>query len=203
MHWLKGGAILGIALFSTTFAQDNMSPPKEMPSSTFEIKTGYFFFASQTMRNVYNYGGFQIQTCGSYTILKHLQLYGSIGFLEAWGKSLHFHQKTALWQIPVDLGLKPVLSLSPSVQWYAALGPRYFYLYQDNQSSSVNSYVKNGIGMFVNTGFHFFPANHLLVDLFGEYSYEPVHSSSWKSGVHGRSVQVGGFSFGAGLGYTF
>ncbi len=190
--------ILSLPLFSEKPAGDWIAPPRV------EMKAGYFFFASQKLRDVYGSGGFEIQASGSYPIKRELHIYGSVGFLEAWGNSTHFDQGTTLWEIPVDVGLKPILRITSYADWYIAVGPRYFYVHQSNHSSFVDQTVsKNGIGLFANTGFHFFPIDHLLVDLFGEYSYQPVDISSSKSGAHGRDTQVGGFYFGAGLGYLF
>jgi hypothetical protein len=62
---------------------------------------------------------------------------------------------------------------------------------------------QNGLGGFVNMGFNFFPCRHLLVDVFGEYSYNRMHFHSSKTNSYGESAQVGGFAFGAGLGYAF
>ena len=169
-----------------------------------EVKAGYLIFASQKMRDVYHCGGPEIQLTGAYPIKENLEIYGNIGFLQAWGKSLHLHERTIFWRIPVDLGLRPVFNLTSFMQWYAALGPRYFYAHQHNISSFVNRKIgKSGIGAFANTGFSFFPSSHFLIDIFGEYSYEPLHFSSSKTNVSTRTLQVGGFYFGVGFGYAF
>ena len=169
-----------------------------------ETKASYFFFASSNMSKVYRDGGFQVQLSGSYPIWRGLQVYGSTGFSEAWGQSLSFRQNTSLWQLSVDLGLKPIFTIASFAQYYFTMGPRYFYMHQRNSSSYVSPTVpKNGAGLFVNTGFNFFPMPRLVIDIFGEYAYEPVHFSPSRSNVYAKSTQLSFFSFGAGIGYTF
>lgn len=181
------------------------------PSSVFkkvspllETKASYLFFTSSQTNHVYPNGGFQIQVSGSYPIWKGLHVYGSAGFSEAWGHSQSFHQNTSLWQLSVDLGLKPIFTIASFAQYYLAIGPRYFYAHQHNDSTYVTPVIaRSGAGLFTNTGFNFYPRSHLLINIFGEYAYEPVHFSSKRLYVYGRSTQLSFFSFGAGIGYAF
>ena len=141
---------------------------------------------------------------GSYPIWRWLQVYGSVEYQEVHGRSLHGHQKTSLWKIPVNLGLEAIINIYPKMQYYFALGPRYFYVHQHNDSSYVNRNInRNGVGGFANTGFLFLLCRHLVLDVFGEYSYERTHFHSSKTNVEGRHIQIGGFTFGGGLGYAF
>jgi len=97
-----------------------------------------------------------------------------------------------------------VFTLASFVQYYFSLGPRYFYVHQYNNSSFVNQSIgKSGIGLFVNTGFNFYVLERMLIDIFGEYAYEPTHISSSEPNVFGGNVQVSTFAFGLGLGYKF
>ena len=169
-----------------------------------ETKTSYFFFASSDATKVYPNGGFQVQLSGCYPIWRGLQVYGSTGFSKAWGHSRSFHQNTSLWQLSLDLGLKPIFTIAHYAQYYFSIGPRYFYAHQHNHSSYVNKIiVKNGAGLFVNTGFNFYPMPHLIIDIFGEYTYEPAHFSPSRVNVYGGSTQLSFFSFGGGIGYAF
>ena len=169
-----------------------------------EVKGGYFFFTESIMRKVYNEGGFDVQLSGSYPIYKLLHIYGSVEYLEKSGHSLHGHQKTSIWEVPLSLGLQPVFPIGNHVEYYLTLGPRYFFVHAHNHSSYVPKHMQaNGCGGFANTGFLFIIGKHFSVDLFGEYSYRRLHFHSKKSGTHGNTVQVGGLTFGGGLGYSF
>jgi len=176
----------------------------EKTAPLIDVKGAYFFFSSSEMSDAFRNGGFEVQLSYSYPVWRGLQVYGSVGFLETWGHSQNFHQNTSIWMIPVDLGLKPILKIASFADYYFAVGPRYFYAHQHNDSAYVNRNVsKNGVGLFVNTGFNFFPIPHLLIDLFAEYAYQPSHFSSNELNVYGGSVQLSLFSFGAGVGYAF
>lgn len=173
-----------------------------------EAKGGYFFFASSKMRQVYD-GGWDIQLSSSIPVwnpLKKLSLnvYGSVEFLRCSGHSTEEHYKTHIWELPINVGLKPIFLLSQQVQYYWTLGPRYFFIHQHNLSPYVDkNKSKNGVGLFVNTGFNFIFYKHLVIDLFSEYSYAKIHFPSSIFNVYTRDIQVGGFTFGGSLGYSF
>ncbi len=169
-----------------------------------EVKAGYFFFTQQDMRRVYNQGGIDLQLCGSYPVYKLLHVYGSVEYLERSGKSIGGHQKTSIWEIPISAGLRPVFPIGDHVEYYLTLGPRYFFVHAHNRSSYVSKKMEaNGCGAFANTGFLFIIGKYFTVDLFGEYSYKRLHFHTGKEGASGHTVQVGGLTFGGGLGYSF
>lgn len=170
-----------------------------------EVKTGYFIFVSSKMRKIYKDGGLDVQLSGSYPIWKWLQAYGSVEYLERHGRSIRGDQRTRIWEIPINVGLKPIIKICKQVQYYLATGPRFFFVHQHNNSSYVNRNVTDGgVGVFANTGFNFLlHEQRLLLDIFGEYSYARVHHHSSKTNVYGQGIQVGGYTFGLGLGYVF
>ncbi len=115
MNWVKAFGVLGVFFLLPAFA-DTPSNCGQAHSPSFEVKAGYLVFASQKMRDVYSNGGFEVQVSSSCALKGPLEIYGSIGFSESWGESESLHQKTSFWRIPVDLGLKPVVDISPSIQ---------------------------------------------------------------------------------------
>jgi outer membrane protein W len=173
-----------------------------------EAKGGYFFFASSKMRQVYD-AGWDIQLSSSIPVSRpfnklSLNIYGSIEFLRCSGNSTEEHDKTYIWELPINVGVKPIFLLSQQVQSYFSLGPRYFFIRQDNTSPYVDkNKSRNGLGLFVNAGFNFILRKHLVIDLFGEYSYAKTHFHSSTSNIYTRDIQVGGFTFGGSLGYFF
>lgn len=175
----------------------------------FEVKTGYFFFSNSKMRKVYDRGGLDIQLCTSYRLWKltnrwDLNVYGAVEYFERSGKSINGHQKTSLWSVPVNIGFKPVYEINANMQYYFAIGPRYFYIHQHNCSSYVyKNKSKNDLGFFVNTGFNYVLCEHFVIDIFGEYSYAKISFHGEKSRVYTRNIQIAGFTFGGGIGYEF
>lgn len=172
---------------------------------TLDAKVGYFFFSDAKMRKVYDQGGLDLQVSGAFPICRGwLQVYSSIEYLERHGRSLRGKQKAKIWEIPLSLGLRSVFPIYQQVQYFITIGPRYFFVQAHNDSSYVERNMsENGLGGFANTGFKFFPCANLSLDIFGEYSYGRLHFHSSKHNSYGQTVQVGGFTFGAGLGYAF
>jgi hypothetical protein len=181
----------------------------ELTRPLLEAKAGYFFFSNSEMRKVYDRGGLDLQLSVSYPLWNlasgwTLNAYGAVEYLHCSGRSINDHQKTALWSIPVNIGLKPIYAINANTQYYFAIGPRYFYLHQHNDSSYVyRDKAKNGLGFFVNTGFHWVLCEHFVFDVFGEYSYAKTHFRGGDPLVYTRNIQVGGFTFGGGIGYKF
>lgn len=172
--------------------------------SGLEAKVGYFFFSNSKMRKVFDQGGIDIQLSGFYPLDSWLQIYGSVEYLERSGRSLGYHQKTKIWETPLSLGLKITTPVCENIQGYFTLGPRYFFVCVHNNSSFVSKRMKkNGCGGFANIGFNYNLCNNLLIDFFGEYSYGRLHFHSSKKNSYGQTMQVGGFTFGAGLSYLF
>ena len=175
----------------------------------FEFKTGYFTFSNSKMRKIYDRGGLDIQLCASYPLCNlasrwTLNAYGALEYFQRSGKSINGNQKTSIWSIPVNIGLKQVYAINARLQYYFAIGPRYFYIHQHNRSPFVyRNRSRNGIGFFVNTGFNYVFCDHFVLDIFGEYSYGKVHFHGGRSRVYTRNIQTGGFTFGGGLGYEF
>ncbi|MGL5264453.1 MAG: hypothetical protein ACRDAI_07815 [Candidatus Rhabdochlamydia sp.] len=174
----------------------------------FEIKMGYFFFSNSKMRKVYDRGGLDIQLCASYPLWNltsrwSFNAYGAVEYFHRSGKSINGHEKTSLWSIPINIGLKPVYAITANIHYYFAIGPRYSYIHQHNHSSYIyKNKSRNDLGFFVNTGFNFIPCDHFVIDIFGESSYAKMHFHGG-SLVYTRNIQVGGFTFGGGLGYEF
>lgn len=194
--------------------EPNTPAPEMMATSTccwfddvqplLEFKFGYFIFADSKMRDIYDRGGLDLQLSVSYPVWRWLDIYGSVEYFRLHGKSLGGNQETSIWEIPLSLGLKPIITITNTVQYYIAIGPRYFFVHQHNKSEFVDKNLsQNGIGGFVNTGFNFFPLKHLCIDVYGEYSYGRLHFHPDHELVFGRTIQVGGFAFGGGLGYSF
>lgn len=170
-----------------------------------ELKPSYFFFYANPMNAVYNNGGFQVQGSASIPVWDYVALYGSVGYRKLWGHALNSGEKTVLNMLPVDIGLKPIFNVCDRLCYFFAIGPRYFHLHQRNSSSYIDCAINgSGIGLFVNTGFNVFLADHFLLGIFGEYSYERKKISPKKPNVFSNgSVQLGGLAFGLSLGYAF
>lgn len=174
-----------------------------------EFKTGYFMFSNSKMRKIYDRGGLDIQLCASYPLWNltdrwTLNAYGALEYFHRTGTSMNGHQKTSLWSVPVNIGLKQVFAMNANTQYYFTIGPREIYIHQHNHSPYVPKHQsRNGLGFFANTGLHYDLCNRLILDIFGEYSYAKLQFHGRKSNAYTRKMQIGGFTFGGGLGREF
>ena len=171
-----------------------------------EIKPGYFFFSNHSMHKIYHHGGFEIQGSATYPLwCDIIALYGSIGYLHVKGRSLNECQKTSISQVPFDLGLRAIADINECVQGYLSIGPRFFYFHQHNDSIYVDRNIRQtGAGFFVNGGVNFIQHDCFLLGIFGEYAFEKASFTSTRPNVYGRhDIQIGGFTFGASLGFEF
>lgn len=169
-----------------------------------EIKPSYFFFQACPMNKIYNKGGFQVQGSASVPYRNYFDFYGSIGYRQAWGHALNTCDKTNLMVIPIDIGLKPVFNFYERYYGFLAIGPRFFYFHQHNNSPYIASDVTGGgIGLFVNGGVNMQVTDYFVLGIFGEYSYEKIATCSSMSNCSNTTVQIGGFAVGINLGYAF
>ncbi len=169
-----------------------------------EIKPGYFFFSNHTLRKIYH-GGFEIQGSVTYPLCGMIALYSSIGYLHVKGRSLGDNQKTSISQVPLDLGFRAIFDVRSNIQSYLTIGPRFFYFHQRNDSAFVPRNVhRNGFGFFINGGCNFIHNDRFLLGIFGEYGFQQKSFSSTIPNVFGRKdLQIGGFTFGASIGFVF
>ena len=194
---------------TTTYSKKSISLTNQQSALSslaisLEFKAGHFFFTDALMRSIYTDGGLSLQLCGSFPVWKWLEIYTSVGYQQRSGHSLNMKEPTKIWQIPIDLALKPMIKITSQVQYYFAVGPRYFYVQQHNHSAINNQKVTyNNVGFFVNTGCNLLPCKHLLIDVFAEYSFERMSFKSTDLTIHSRTAQIGGFLIGLGFGYSF
>lgn len=192
-----------IALFSSLLCTLTQHASNE--TTWLEIKPSYFFFSSCPMNDIYDHGGFEIQGSASVPFCNHLDFYGSVGYRKVCGNALNTCEKTSLTVVPFDIGLKPVFNFCERYYYFFAIGPRFFYFHQHNNSPYVDCKINGGgVGLFVNTGFNVQLRDCLLLGIFGEYSYEKKKICPTRPNVFSNgSVQLGGFAFGASVGFGF
>ncbi|MGH2611945.1 MAG: hypothetical protein ACRDFB_02720 [Rhabdochlamydiaceae bacterium] len=187
-----------ILLLLLTWTALQATPPQA------ELKLGYFYFGDHQFRKIYHQDALDTQISASGAVWKWLRLYGAVNYISRDGRSIGGHHKTQILFLPVSLGLESMISISDDVKYYATLGPRYFYIHQENHSPGVHHSVNaQTLGGFVNTGIQVHFGSSFFIDFFGEYSYARVHFSTYKHNTSTHTHQVGGLTLGGGLGYRF
>ena len=158
-----------------------------------EVKLGYFRFGDKKLRHTYDKGVLDVQLTNSFCFWKPLYVYTSVEYIGADGRVHEAHDKRKIRMVPVSLGLQYIQPITFDFKYYLTAGGRYFFVHQWDHSSSL---THNGLGGFANTGFMYYLSEHIIVDFFGEYSYKRM-----KFHEMGGSLQVGGLTLGAGIGY--
>jgi hypothetical protein len=165
-----------------------------------EFKMGYFRFGDRILRHMYDKGVLDLQLSSSFRAWKPLYVYAAAEYIGADGRTIARRRKTQVRLVPLSLGIQYIQLITFDLKYYLTLGPRLFYFHQKNHSngSSINKW---GCGGFINTGFMYHISENIIIDFFGEYSYKRMHFKNGRTNFGGNSLQVGGMTLGAGLGY--
>lgn len=170
-----------------------------------EGKAAYFLPQRHKFRRIYSGGGmYGLEISGSAT----QNLYGwvSVDSFTKKGTSLGAPHRTRISMIPLAIGVKyftPLCCLPADL--YVGAGLLGTHVRMHDHSPYVKRHPsKWGIGGIAKLGvlFNYGPC---FVDLFTNYSYCHVefHGHHGKRKVYRNSMNVGGWIFGAGLGYRF
>lgn len=170
-----------------------------------EAMVGYYRFTDSKMNKVYNHGGLDFRITETLPLWNFVDLYGCLEIFEKGGKSLHGHQKSTLWGLPLSIGIQPSFTFGCYHKLYFTIGPRYYLIEVHNHSHNVTKNMhSHGIGGFVNVGARYALKDCVTFDLFCEYSRSSkLHFHDSKRRTFSQSVQVGGVAIGGGVGYNF
>jgi hypothetical protein len=176
----------------------NANPPQV------ELKLGYFYFGDHKFRKIYDQGALDTQISASGAVWKWIRLYGAVNYISSEGRSIGGHNKTEIMFLPLSLGVQALINIEHDVKYYATIGPRYFYIHQENHFRGVNHSVNaHALGGFANMGMQVILSDNFIIDFFGEYSYARNHFSTHRQNVSEHTRQVGGLTLGGGVGYQF
>lgn len=168
-----------------------------------EVRVAYFYPTSHAFREIYKGGRTDYQIEIAKQICNNFSVWTSIDFLSKKGYSDPLRDGTHVHLTPLSLGVKYLYPISSCISVYAGLGGCYTWFRVKNDSPFVRRHVnKEAFGLVVKTGIRYDIACNVFLDLFTDYFYQPFHFHG-HHGNKGRHVDVGGFKFGAGLGYAF
>lgn len=188
--------IISLAIISSTFICSADVPP------LLEARAGYFFFNNTKLNKSYNKGGFDVQVCGSVPIWRCINIFAGFEHLERYGKSSE-SDDIKLLETNLSLGVKPVFTLTDQIHLYFTLGPKYFFANAHSTSPFIDKMNNNGIGGFLDAGVLFILDHDVTLDLFGEWSFKQMKFKSSMPNITTNKMEIGGFVFGIGAGYSF
>ena len=108
---------------------------------------------------------------------------------------------TRVWMETMDAGLNLKVYFLRHLEAYAGLGAAYTFLHIHNNDPYLpRSFADNGWGFLSKLGFKYY-YRHIIVDIFADYLYAPLHFSGTDVSV--SSMNIGGWKIGGGLGIRF
>lgn len=171
------------------------------------VRGAAFFPMSSRFREIYGNIGtsLQLEAARTWRAHRNVETWGNVEWIFMDGAPRQSCGTTDINIINIDLGLKVIGSVYRDViLLYAGVGPNIGMVFIENKMrccSNCDSNVlkenefKVDIGLAVKTGSQFFLTPHFYLDLFADYLYLPIE-------FH-RTVDVGGFKVGGGIGGRF
>jgi len=165
-------------------------PPKKRNNY---IKAGVNYFSppEQRFKDVYGNGMTYSGEIG-IGVWKGLKLWISGGYFTKKGELFFTKEKTKVRIFPIGGGIKYLLT-EGRANLYTGMG---LYYYQFKETNPIGDVSKSGLGYVGQIGVFLKVIGGLIVDFNLDYSYcrmRPVE----------RSINIGGFQAGIGLGYEF
>ncbi len=177
-----------------------------------ESKISGFHPWSDDLREIYGdtWPNYQLEL--NYHLWRYLYGWGSIGYIQKHGRSLGSslcsHQPTTIRLAPGTLGIKlfsSSVALLPrwndQIDFYLGVGARYFSLEIKNDSNFVSRGVsKRGWGSAFTGGVLFRLSKRWVFDTFVDLSFKRMDFTQTTPYIQRHNIDVGGISFGIGMG---
>lgn len=164
--------------------------------SRIEVRAADFYHSSKLMREIYGDNGVSYQVEASSQLREHLMGWVNFAWFSDQGKSLGFEDPTHVRIPNLSIGIKFPYQVSPSLIPYVGIGPSLGRISLKNQSQcSPERISKLAIGGILKIGSYFNINEHVFINIFADYLYQPVHFET--------TVDLGGIQAGGGLGVRF
>ncbi len=159
----------------------------------FEAKAHYFRPSATDFRNIYGSG---LQYGGELDVglLDRLELWFGGSYFSISGETTFTQETIRLRIVPMGGGLKYTLMIGP-FDLYAGLG-LYHFQYRETDILGGEDITEGKIGYAVKVGSIMDLTKRLVLDFCLEYSTCKIQPAEF-------SFDIGGLSFGVGLGYEF
>jgi hypothetical protein len=163
--------------------------------SRIAFRSDAFFATSERFRNIYGDVSFSYQVEAS-TRLATFDGWLNFDFLSKHGKSEGFHNPTKVYLNTLSFGVKFPYTFSEAFTFYFGVGPTFSNVSLNNGSECSKEKVsKWSYGGVIKSGLYLPIHRALFLDLFLDYTYQPVNFQT--------AVDVGGLRTGLGVGVIF
>lgn len=172
-----------------------------------DFNVGYFRPFSKSLRTVIGEGGVDYQLALTYNWNCYLGTFISGDYFYKSGHSTGSGSKTDLWIAPLTIGLRASANLwksdNSALKAYALFGPRWYFVGAKNDVSYLkhHNFAQN-IGCVGGVGLSYL-YRQLTINAFFNSSFGNVKTHSGNHNVKAPTTQVGGMTFGAGIGWNY
>jgi len=161
---------------------------------TIGFSLGSYRIADPLFDAVYQPGG-SIKGLGlSANIIPHLDFYLDLKMMSKSGELSHSQAKTTFVLLPISLGLRGSL-LFAFIRPFAGFGLDYFLFFENNPIGTVANHAK---GWHVEAGVYLEFGKNIPILPFAK-----IRRATVKAAVDDRTIDLGGWEYGAGLAIAF
>lgn len=183
--------VFSLTMGLTVFSSDLPAATKQ---GTFQFFLGNYTINEPLFKSIYQNGGRILGILLSANLVFNFDFYFEIKEFYKSGTLTYSKEQTRFLLVPVSLGLRYVLPSSFIRPYFGAGGDVYFY-YETNPIGSVLNYAKGYHllgGAYLQLGKDF----PILINVRMKYTLV-------KASQNGRSIDLGGLEYGAGIGLVF
>jgi len=182
------------AVFLAAFCSPARAEENVPRQGTFEFYLGRYNIAEPLFKTIYQPGSSIMGVALTANLYSYFDFYLEIKGMVKNGLLSYSKEKTSFGLIPVSLGFRadyPIAFVSP----FAGLGLDYFIFYEKNSIGTTVNYAK---GWHLQGGFYLLIGKNFPILPFAKAKYSFV-----KATPGGRTINLGGLEFGAGLAVVF
>ena len=162
--------------------------------NTLEFRSAAFFHQSKKFRHVYDPISVDYQLDGTLALSPSFELWVEFDYTTKSKKKECYYTKIKLTNC--SLGLQYVHRFFPKLEGYIGTGVSLVRANLHNRSCCSDEWEnKTAWGSLSKVGVRYWVTDNLFLDVFTDYLYQEVHFK--------KSVNVGGFKTGLGIGIGF
>jgi hypothetical protein len=190
---------------------------------TMEVRGAYYYLSGTAIKRVYTSHLIDYQVEAAKRVNSFVEVWAGVNWASKRGKAYrtfgdyNFRDRTIIYILPLNLGLKLIYPILPCVDIYAGGGVCYSFLrirnfckehYSDygfSRSPFRKGIYKNEFGGVFKVGLQFAMSETTFLDFFVDYIAQRFRLSRRDDprNVFSRSLDCSGFKFGAGFGVYF
>lgn len=193
--------VLGFGfIFTNTFgwAQETQDDPCRVGKYSFSVGAGMRNFSDTLFKSIYDKGGTSYNVDLGIKIKNSLEVFVHTDYFTKDGLLTYTEENTTLKIIPIELGLRYIISINkqcqPMLFPYVGAGAGYYMCKEENP---IGTFDKKGLGFLLEGGLRYYPVGFFFIDAKIKNVFLKIKNDL------GMNVNVGGFSYMGAIGISF